>query len=201
MAVWEKYLEYLRDQKRYAAHTVRAYQGDLLGYIEYLSEVYGIDDPAQAGTEMLRSYIVRLLEDGLSRRSVHRKVSAIKSMYRYLMRFHGLGANPAEGLVLPRPAHDLPVFLTGEAMERLLGLLPEPVDPGTARERMLLTLLYSTGMRVSELCGLDRADVVPGRHVVRVLGKRNKQRDIPLGAALETEMERYLVWRDSVYSG
>ncbi|MBE0640452.1 MAG: tyrosine-type recombinase/integrase [Bacteroidales bacterium] len=195
MAVWVKYLEHLRDQKRYSAHTVTAYQGDLTRFVGYLQDAYDTQDLTGVSPAMLRSYVVYLLEQGLSRRSVHRKLSAIKSLYQYMMKHEGLEATPALGLLLPRPGHDLPAFINAEAMERLLDLLPEPSDLSSARERMVITLLYGSGMRVSELTGLNWKDIALGRHVLRVTGKRNKQRDIPLGNELEAELERYMKWR------
>lgn len=188
-------MEHLRDQKRYATHTVTAYQGDLFRFVDYLKDKYDTEELTLVSPAMLRSYVVYLMEQGLSRRSVHRKLSAIKSLYQYLMKHQGLEVNPAQGLILPRPGHDLPAFVNLEAMDRLAGLLPEATDLPSARERMIITLLYGSGMRVSELTALNWQDVVPGRHVLRVTGKRNKQRDIPLGPELEAELERYLYIR------
>ena len=195
MAIWVKFLGYLRDQRRYAAHTIRAYQGDLARFSDYLGTVYGLEDPALATPDMLRSFVVQLIDEGLSRRSVQRKVSSIKSLYNYMVKHEGLEANPASGLLLPRPANALPAFITQEAMGDLMELLPKSSDYSTARERMIITLLYSSGMRVSELLGLNCSDAEPGRHVMRVTGKRNKQRDIPLGRMLEQELAEYMIWR------
>lgn len=197
MAVWDSFLEYLSDQRRYSPHTLRAYQADLKGFYSFLSEQYDITQPEKVEREMLRSYIVYLLDQKRSRRSIHRKLSTLKSYYSWLRKFHGLKTQPAEGLSLPRLQQDLPVFVTREAMEDLMQLLPEPSDYSGARDTAIIMLLYGSGMRVSELCGLKIGDVFPSQGVIRVLGKRNKERDIPLGKMLSEILEAYFHWRNN----
>jgi integrase/recombinase XerC len=195
MAVWDNFLDYLSDQKRYSSHTLKAYQNDLRGFFSFLHSQYQISEPELVVRDMLRSYIVFLLDQGLSRRSVHRKFSCIKSYYNWLRKFQGLSVQPTEGLSLPPSPRELPAFVSLEAMQNLIPLLPEAEDYPSARNRSLILLLYGSGMRVSELCGLQTGDVMLSQNVIRVTGKRNKQRDIPLGNILAGILESYLHWR------
>lgn len=197
MAVWDNFLEYLKDQKRYSPHTLRAYQNDLKGFFSFLHEQYSITQPEEVDRELVRSYIVYLLDQKLSRRSIHRKLSSLKSYYSWLRKFHGLKIQPAEGISLPKLKQDLPVFVTREAMQDLVQLLPQPTDYNAARDAAILLLLYGSGMRVSELCGLKILDVSLSQQVIRVLGKRNKERDIPLGNLMAEMLEAYMEWRNA----
>lgn len=200
MVIWDKFTGYLRDQKRYSVHTLRAYECDLAQFFKYSQDTYNISDAAGISPDVMRSYIVHLIESGLSRRSIQRKISSVKSFFNYLARHEGVRNNPASGLILPRTPNDLPSFVTREAMDDLWEQLPEASDYATARERMLLLLLYGTGMRLAELISLDIDNVDTTAGIVRVSGKRNKQRDIPLGKVLVLELTDYLGKRQSIES-
>lgn len=195
MAIWEQFLRFIRDQKRYAPHTVAAYQNDLSQLFAYLSDAYNIDDPALVRPEHIRSYLVEMLDKGLSRRSVLRKMSAIKSMYQYLVRHHGYQNNPARLVVLPKAGVDLPHFLPRENMMKLQSMLPEGEVYAEARDRMIILLFYGSGIRVSELCGLNISDLDIKRQTLRVMGKRSKEREVPFGPVLAGALDSYLSMR------
>lgn len=195
MAIWEQFLRFIRDQKRYAPHTVAAYQNDLSQFFAYLSDAYNIDDPVLVRPEHIRSYLVEMLDKGLSRRSILRKMSAIKSMYQYLVRHHGCQNNPARLVVLPKAGVDLPHFLPRENMMKLQSMLPEGEVYAEARDRMIILLFYGSGIRVSELCGLNISDLDIKRQTLRVMGKRSKEREVPFGPVLAGALDSYLSMR------
>lgn len=186
---------YLRDQKRYALHTLRAYRNDLNGFFGYTSEEFGITESNKVSREMVRSYIVHMVDEAYARRTIQRKISCLKSYYNFLQKKGLADSNPVAGIQLPRAENELPAFMTREVMQELLELLPVAEDYPTARIRMLLLMLYGTGMRVAELTALKVVDLRTGGQVVRVLGKRNKERDIPLGSVLGEEVRGYLLYR------
>lgn len=198
MAVWDQFLEFIRDQKRYASHTLSAYKGDLSQFSAYLTNVYEISNPKDVRSEHIRSYIVHLMDEGLARRSVLRKISAIKSFYQYMVRHHGYSQNPAKLVVLPKDKKDLPRFVSREAMAQIEQVLPVEEDETMARDRIIILLLYGTGMRVSELCGLNMGDINLNTQILRVTGKRNKQREIPFGPFLAGEIGAYLKIRKAL---
>lgn len=187
-----EFLKYIKDVKRYSNHTLVAYQNDLKQFFAYLSGTYGITNMEEVQFVMIRSWIVSLIEQTRTASSVKRKISTLKSYYKYLLREGIVPANPMLMVQPPKGTKQLPVFLDQTAMD----LLFDKVDFGTGfnaiRDRLLLELLYATGMRLSELIGIRSGDIDKYNGSVKVLGKRNKERIIPLFPAILDLMEEYL---------
>jgi len=159
-----------------------------------------VNEPAEVDSDMIRSWMVSLMTQGLSARSVNRKLSSLKSFWHYLKRRGLVSSNPVQKILAPKVRKVLPVFLKEKEMEVLLEPLADSVASfSELRNRLILDLLYSTGMRLSELIGLtDEALDLEGCSL-RVTGKRNKQRIIPFGEELKDSIDLYIRSRSELF--
>ena len=185
------FLRYLAAEKQASPHTLRSYRSDLEQFRRFLSEVTD-GSPLHVGlrnldARLVRAYLARLHARGLDPVSVGRKLAALRSWLRFLVRRGALARNPAADIRGPRPGRKLAAFLPiDEAVALLDG------SETSVRDRAILELLYATGLRVSELSGLDLDDVDRGDATVRVLGKGRKERVVPYGAKAATALDVYL---------
>jgi len=193
----DQFLEYLQFEKRYSQHTVGSYATDLKQFFAFLEEVYDTARIQDVNHAMVRSWVVALMDNGLSPRSVNRKLSTLKTYYRFLRREGVVAENPMAKVQSPKVAKRLPEFVEEKRMERLLDDVEFEQDYNGRRDQLILELLYATGIRVSELVGLRDADVDFGRQTLKVLGKRNKERILPVPPALLTLIEKYLDLKES----
>lgn len=190
------FLTYLRCELSYSAHTVLSYGTDLRQFADFITGgVPDRFDPGSITTSDIRSWILSLADAKVSQRSIRRKVSAISSLFNYMMRHHGLKANPAAEITLAKVPKSLPVFVRPQEMEEILGppateeTLPKAFLP--LRDHLMVLTLYSTGIRRAELIGMLDRDVDTTRRELKVLGKRNKERLIPFGEELATTIDIY----------
>jgi integrase/recombinase XerC len=199
--VKQRFLAYLQYEKRYSPHTVTATRIDLDQFFNYLSQQYGIDDIRQADHPIIRSWLVELMGQGNSARTVARKIATLNSFYRFLMREGIVETNPMRKIVTPRSSRRLPHFVGQDAMRVLL----DETDFGSGfpgmRDRLVLELFYATGMRLSELVKLNESDIDFHNHTIKVTGKRNKERLIPFGQGTESMIKMYLATRADVFGG
>ena len=186
----DAYLEHLRTVRQASAHTLAGYANDLRQIRRFLSERADVTDWGQVTPHHLRRFLVALSENSYSRASLARKLSSLRSFFRYLRSRGGLEQDPTVGLITPRIGRRLPVFLYLEEMERLLAA-PAADTPVGLRDRALLETLYATGMRVSELVSLD-VDQVTDTDEIRVVGKGRKERLVFLGNAAQAALQEYL---------
>lgn len=197
MVLIEEFIQYLRYEKNYSTHTVVAYECDLSQFLEYVEHQFGATDLAALDSDMLRSWMVSLLESGLTSRSVNRKLSSLKTFWHYLQRAGAVTANPFKKVVPPKTSKPLPVFLKEAEMDELLN--KEGLDEDNFpqfRDRLIIDLFYSTGMRLSELIGLTDETLDLNTCTLKVTGKRDKQRLIPFGPELQRSIREYLKIRD-----
>lgn len=192
----EFFLEYLSYERRYSEHTVCSYGLDLSKFEEYLKGVDEDLDFIHVDADLVRGWVVSLMEQGYTSTSVNRKLSSLRSFYRYLLRKNMIPVDPMLKVIGPKKKKPLPVFVKEAEMDRLL----DDADFGDGflgvRDRMILEVFYETGVRRSELIGLNDADVDFSSCVIKVTGKRNKQRLIPFGEELERDLRVYLSVRD-----
>lgn len=191
----EQFIQYLRYERNYSSHTVLAYRKDLEQFSLFLTDEYGVDDLSRADADMIRFWLLRLMEEGLSARSVNRKLSSLKSFWRYLLAKGLAKENPCRKLLSPKVHKSLPSFLKKEEMESLLDDVAENEDISefvAKRNRLMIEMLLQTGMRRSELMGLALSDVDMSSCLLRVKGKRDKQRLIPFGPMLQSMIQDYL---------
>jgi len=196
----DRYIDYLRFEKRYSAHTILAYHTDLDDFTQFLSLQYSVTDLLMADHTLIRSWLVSLIDRKISTRSVTRKLSTLKSFYRYCQKQGLLKVNPMLKVVAPRVTKQLPVFLTGDNLHTLLHSVEfEPGYEGV-RDKMILTLFYATGIRRAELVQINVSDLDLDAGTLKVLGKRNKERIVPLGANVINLLNEYLIERNTFLS-
>lgn len=194
--LYDKFLNYIRCELNLSAHTVLSYTSDLRQWNAFCESVAGEDyDPASVTANDMRMWVAHLSGQGVGARSIRRKVQTLRAFFRYMMKRHGLADNPALELVPARLPKALPAVVRTEDMQKLLD---KPYDTGNfieLRNRLIVTMLYSTGMRASELTGLLDADVDVRQGELKVLGKRNKERMIPFGKELADMIALYRTLR------
>lgn len=185
----ESFIKHLSDERNYSEHTVKAYRGDLENFRDFLlKEEKKIEDVDVA---TINAYVSTLYGKN-SPSSVERKVSSIRSFFSYLVR-KGLAAqNPAKLVRTPKKEKHLPVFLSVDEVFNLVDVKDSGKNPLHARDRAILELLYSSGLRVSELAGATLADLSMGEAIIRVRGKGNKERIVPVGSKALSALGEYL---------
>lgn len=192
------FLDNLQFVKRYSAHTIRAYRADLEQFAEYLKSGYEIESTTEVSQAIVRSWLSSLIDSGLSNRSVNRKLSSVKAYFNFLVREGHLKTNSAvrvHALKIPR---NLPVSASKTEMRNVLDPGPDILNFTQRRDLLILELLYSTGIRLSELINLKISDVDRPLMTIKVTGKGNKQRNIPITKQLLLRIDEYLIVRQSV---
>lgn len=192
----ESFLEYLQIEKRYSLHTVRSYLNDLDQFYSFLSSLGLPEDPVAVTSYDIRAWIVSMLDNNYSPISVHRKISCLRVFFRYLRKEGIIKNDPLEKVVLPKRKKSLPVFIEEEALTELLDNFSFGDGFAGIRNRTIIEFLYLTGMRRSELIGLKDNDVDLSEGSVKVTGKRNKQRIIPLVKPFIKRLEEYIKVRN-----
>ncbi|MEE1885134.1 tyrosine-type recombinase/integrase [Pedobacter flavus] len=178
--VGDEFLQYLKNEKRYSSHTLLAYSNDIQVFSNYLQDL-GINDLLKADTSSIRTYIVFLMEQGLDPSSTSRKLSALRSLYKFALKTGKIKKDPIQAIKAPKLKKKLPVFIEDD---KLISLLNSPVifaeDFEGLRDRLVVELLFGTGMRLSELIKLKDSDIDNYQQQLKVIGKRNKERLIPI---------------------
>ena len=196
----ESFLQYLQIEKRYSPHTVRSYKNDLDQFYSFLSKQGLPDDPVAVTSHDIRAWIVNMLDNNYTTVSVHRKISCLRVFYRYLRKESIIKSDPLEKVVLPKRKKTLPVFVEETAMNKLLDDYSFGDDFTGIRNRTIIEMLYLTGMRRSELIGLRKQDVDLSEGSLKVTGKRNKQRIIPVVKPFVKHLEEYEKARDEKFT-
>ncbi|MFN5622390.1 MAG: tyrosine recombinase XerC [Planctomyces sp.] len=188
----QRFLGFLKIERNSSELTIKSYADDLNHVCEFLQEHTGkIPHPAQIDTAILRSYVAWLHECGYARTTVARRLACLRSFFRYCNRDGICETNPARPLRTPRSGRKLPHFLTTEQVGSLLTAPPANTPPGI-RDRAILETMYSAGLRVSELVGLNVTDWDRGSGIVRVLGKGRKERLAPIGSYASKALDQWL---------
>jgi integrase/recombinase XerC len=189
----EDFKKYIQFEKRFSTHTVIAYQNDLLQFADYVAQTYKISTIAEVNHLIIRSWIVDLMNNKITPRSVNRKITTLKTFYKFLLRQKIVTENPMLKIQSPKTSKRLPVFVEKEKMDTLLDNVEFGDDFTGHRNKLIIELFYSTGMRLSELINLKTADIDLYNNTLKVLGKRNKERIIPFSAELKKQIEKYIV--------
>ena len=192
----DSFLEYLRLERNYSERTIVSYETDLREFEEYFQEVDAGLDFKKIDADIVRRWMVHLMDEGRAATSVNRKLSTLRSFYRFLLRRKEMVINPMLKVVGPKKKKPLPFFVREKDMDRLLdeSLFEEGFEG--CRDRLILEMFYATGMRLSELIGLNDADVDLSARLIKVTGKRNKQRLIPFGNEMEEDLLIYIKVRN-----
>lgn len=186
-----RYLEYLRVVKNASSHTLRNYGMDLEGFRSYLEVENGSIPIEQIHKKHIRSYLAALSAKQAKKRTILRRLSSLRSLFRFLNKEKLLTSNPLEEIDSPKLEKTLPTRLTYEEVERLFAI-PDATNYLGLRDRCMMELFYSSGLRISELVGIDRADIDLTNLQVRVLGKGKKQRVVPITQNSANWIQRYL---------
>lgn len=195
----QQFCDYLATQKRYSPNTVSSYLNDLEALRIYAKDEYEIDDMSSVSSQILRSWLSHLKEQKLESRSVNRKLSATRSFYKYLMRL-GMGErNPTDGIRSLKTPKSLPVFLELSQVKELLDRHFFPAGFEGDTDFLIVSLFYNTGMRVSELGSLRESDIDFSAAIISVIGKGNKQRNIPLSADMAALVREYLAEKKRLF--
>jgi integrase/recombinase XerC len=187
----EAFLAYQTKNRRMSAHTVLAYQNDLAQFTAYLTQC-GNPEPSAWKSTHIRGWMSEMLRDGISPRSVHRKISSLRAFLGYLRKQGALDTDPLAKVVLPKLPKKIVQDVPAADLTQMFRNFPWEEQEHGQRDRLLLLAFYTTGMRLSELIGLKRSDVDLKRNNITVLGKRNKQRVIPLHPELLETLEVFL---------
>lgn len=186
-----KFLEYLDAERNYSPRTISAYQDALYEFYNFILNVEKQKtDVNKIDRTLIRGYLAYLHSKGLKKTSISAKLSAIKSFFKFLMKFKIVSSNPTIGFSI-KTDKVLPIFLEENKIEKLMNL-PDPKTDEGIRDRAILETLYSTGIRVSELCGMNIDDIDFANETIKVLGKGGKFRIVPFGKKARSALENYL---------
>ena len=176
----EKFLQYLQFEKKFSPHTLISYKNDMNQFGEYLKKTYEIEKAEDATAMMIRSWMAGLIQQKITAKSVIRKASTLRTFYKFLLREGVIEASPMAKIISPKTPSRLPVFVNKNEMENLLTGIEFPEGFNGMRDRLVIELLYATGIRRTELVTLKDANVNLYNLTIKVLGKRNKERIIPV---------------------
>ena len=188
--ILEDFLKYLQYEKRYSKHTLIAYENDILQFQDFIQQIS--KSFATANHKDIRLWIIALMEKQIGPRSVNRKVSSIRSFYKFALKEGIIKENPVVRVVSPKIAKKLPVFVTEQKMDMLLDSDAFEDSFEGLRDRLVIELLFATGIRLKELITLKQTDFLPVEKTIKVLGKRNKERIIPLNLPVLNQLIAYI---------
>ncbi|QEC52323.1 tyrosine recombinase XerC subunit [Anseongella ginsenosidimutans] len=188
----ERFYRYLQFEKRFSQHTLLAYKIDLKSFAGFLRHQYEINELSDASPDMIRSWLVSLLEEGRSDTTIARKLSVLRTYFRFLLKEGNIPVNPTVNIRAPKIKKRLPVFVEESRMNLLQDLLPLDKSFPGLRDKLVIETFYQTGIRLAELIGLreEDVDIYSGR--IRVFGKRRKERLVPFNNAYGELIREYL---------
>lgn len=195
------YLEYIGKERHYSPHTVAAYEVDLNQFYDFLKSEGKKSkiDLTSIDRSKIRSFLGNLLQTGISKKSAARKLAAVRSWLKYLVKQGAIPCSPAQNILSPKLPKKLPVFLDEPSMEKMMSI-PNVATAEGARDKALLELLYSAGIRLSELLQLNLEHVDHGGATIKVFGKGRKHRIVPFGKKAAEALKMYLALRPQVFS-
>ncbi|ALI99432.1 tyrosine-type recombinase/integrase [Rufibacter tibetensis] len=195
----ELFFKYLQYEKRFSPHTIISYQTDLQQFQSYLKEAYELEDISVADHAIIRSWVVTLVQKEFDSRTIHRKIASLRSYFKFLMQQGKIESNPTVRIKAPKLAKKLPAFIPEDAFTQLLDQSEFSDDYKGQREKLILELLYGTGMRLAELTNLKLEDLNLSANTLKVLGKGNKERILPLNSSLVIALEKYIQKRQAAF--
>jgi len=187
----QPFIDYLKFEKRYSAHTVRAYRDDLDQFFSYIQLIFGETTLPGISTPFIRSWLASLKEQKITSKSINRKISSLKSFFKYQLRTGQLEKSPMAGIISPKSGRRLPVYVEEKDIQLLIGQIDFPDNWQGKTDSLLIKIFYNTGIRLTELVNLKNSQVDNSAATIRVIGKGNKERIIPLSDALTEEIRSY----------
>jgi integrase/recombinase XerC len=196
----ERYIQYIQYEKRYSKHTVIAYTNDLDQFFSFISEQYETTDIKNINYSIVRSWLVNLMENSISTRTINRKLSTLKSFFKFLIREGEISENPMRKIIPPKSSKRLPAFIELEKINFLFDEIDFGEGFNAIRDKTILELFYATGMRLSELANLKETDFNFSYNTVKILGKRNKERIITFSNKLKVLLNEYLIEKNKKFN-
>lgn len=188
----ESFLNYIKAEKRYSAYTVKSYQNDLWQFFYFVSTEFDLKDITLINHKHIRLWIVSLMNINITARSINRKITTLKSYYKYLLRENIVAINPMVKIVSPKMSKSLPVFVEKKQVNNLLDDYSFGDSFLGVRNKLIIEMFYCTGMRLSELINLKVSNIDTDSMQIKVLGKRNKERIIPFSILLKNAINKYI---------
>ena len=197
----QSFLEYLKFEKRYSQHTIRSYQDDLTFFFDYLVITFGEIAVPDIKSTFIRSWLAKQKEEGASSKTLNRRISTLRSFFKYQLRQQVITVSPMTTIVTPKQSKRLPVYVEQKDTEVLFQHVEFPDTWEGLMNKMILELLYCSGMRLSELIALKetQADVIKGN--LKILGKGNKERIVPLSDEMKASLKTYLKQKTDKFEG
>lgn len=193
----KEFLQYLQYEKIYSSHTVLSYHNDLLQFCRHLNLDEDSFDPQEINTSDIQEWVAALMASNMTGRTISRKTSTLKTFWRFLLIRQYTTTNPTKKLLIPKTIKPLPSFYKLKEMEQALDETFLAQDFESIRNHLIIELMYLTGIRLSELISITDNDIDLNQESLRVIGKRNKERFIPISTELSTKVEHYMGIRDN----
>ena len=197
----QPFLNYLKFEKRYSRHTVISYETDLISFFDYITTQYGEMSLGQLSHGYIRSWLASLKDEGLTGKSINRKISALKSFFKYQLKTGEVKQSPMTRVIAPKNEKRLPSFVADKDIKTLFEHVAFPEGWLGSTERLLLLVFYHTGMRLSELIQLKDSQVNAASHSLKILGKGNKERIVPVSPELMKAIKEYQQERAKQFEG
>jgi integrase/recombinase XerC len=194
----KSFLEYILFEKKYSQLTITAYQNDLRSFQEFCLSTYENNDIVNVNYAQIRSWIVILVDSGVTNRTINRKISALKSFYKFLQKTKQIDISPLLKHQSLKTSKRIQVPFSEKEIEDIFTINNSAIEFESVRDKLIVELLYATGMRRSELINLKLADVNLGNQTIKVLGKRNKERYIPLLQTVINSLSKYVELRSEI---
>lgn len=188
----DRFVDFIRFEKRYSPHTVTAYRSDLDQFYDYLKVQFGVVEIREVTHPMIRSWIVQMIESGVNPRTINRKLTTVKSYFRFLIKEGWVTQNPMRKVTSPKTSKRLPVFVEQENIRQLLDGMSGAGTFPDLRDRVIIELFYVTGIRLAELVQIRETDIDFHQCQIKVIGKRNKERLIPFSNQTRELLQLYL---------
>ena len=188
----QQFLDYLSFQKRYSNHTIISYKNDLTAFFDFLYMEFGETPLAEIKPTFIRSWLAAMKQHGMESKSINRKISTLKSFFKYQLRQQTIMVSPMTAIISPKVNKRLPQFVDKNDMTTLLTVVEFPDNWAGKTDELILQLFYNTGMRQAELAGLKETAISKSNSIIKVLGKGNKERFIPVSNQLMNTMQEYM---------
>jgi tyrosine recombinase XerC len=197
----KSFLDFLKLEKNYSVNTLLAYEDDLVQFNRFLTNHFQSDNFELSAVDnvTIRLFLGELVESDFAKKSIVRKLAAVRSLYKYLIKKGIIKSNPTINIATPKVPKKLPTFLEEPSIDRMLNL-PDTSTVEGLRDKAILELLYSTGIRLSELIGLNLDNIEWSKETIKVLGKGKKSRIVPFGSKSKDALRKYLERRDELIS-
>lgn len=194
------FLDYLTYQKRYSPHTTISYKNDLIAFSDFLVMQYGEIPLPEIKTVFIRSWLAELKQQGMESKTINRKISSLKSFFKYQLRQQTIAVSPMAAIISPKINKRLPQFVDKKDIHTLFSHVEFPGTWDGKTQRLILQIFYNTGMRQAELVGLKEQHISKSNGTIKVLGKGNKERILPVSNQLMQEVQEYIAEKRKIHA-